>query len=182
MYTHTYYHLQLIPIIALSLVPVIELILDRLGQQRWWWQIAFAGVVVIGLAFSAVVSVANLKQDDYRVEPAYWQEIASYLPFDGKIIALTQDYGYRLMYYGWRKVILWPNRGELNVSKLRGSEKEFQEYFDKRIEGMSYFLITAFNQFDDQPDLKQYLKDHYPVVAEGVGYLIYDLQHPLQAP
>jgi hypothetical protein len=182
MNTHSYYHLQLIPIIALSLVPVIELILDRLGQQRWWWQVAFAGVVVIGLAFSAVVSVANLKQDDYGVEPAYWQEIASYLPFDGKIIALTQDYGYRLMYYGWRKVILWPNRGELNVSKLRGSEKEFQEYFDKRIEGMSYFLITAFNQFDDQPDLKQYLKDHYPVVAEGVGYLIYDLQHPLQAP
>ncbi len=180
MYTHSYYHLQLIPIIALSLVPLIELILDRLGQEKRWTQVAFAGLVAVGLTFSAAVSVAEFKQDNYRVEPAYWQEIASYLPSDGKIIALTQDYGYRLMYYGWRKVILWPNRGELNVSRLRGSEKEFQEYFDKRTQGMSYFLITAFNQFNDQPDLQQYLKDHYPVVAQGVGYLIYDLAHPLQ--
>jgi hypothetical protein len=127
-----------------------------------------------------VVSVAEQKREDHRVEPAYWQEIASYLPVDGKIIALTQDYGYRLMYYGWRKVTLWPNRGELNVARLRGSEKEFEEYFNKRIEDKSYFLITAFNQFRDQPDLQEYLEWHYPVVAEGVGYLIYDIANPLQ--
>lgn len=180
MYTHSYYHLQLVPIVALSLVPLIELILNRLSQERWWAQVVFAGLVMVGLAFSAAVSIGEMKTDDYRIEPAYWQEIASYLPSDGKIIALTQDYGYRLMYYGWRKVILWPNRGELNVSRLRGSEKEFQEYFSKRTEGMSYFLITAFNQFNDQPDLQEYLKGHYPVVAQGVGYLIYDLAHPLQ--
>lgn len=180
MYTHSYYHLQLIPIVALSLVPPIELILNRLSQEKWWAQVVFAGLVMAGLAFSAAVSIGEMRSEDYRVEPAYWQEIASYLPSDGKIIALTQDYGYRLMYYGWRKVILWPNRGELNVSKLRGSEKEFQEYFSKRTEGMSYFLITAFNQFNDQPDLQQYLKGHFPVVAQGVGYLIYDLEHPLQ--
>ncbi len=180
MTTHSYYHLQLTPIIALSLVPLIEVILEKIGEQRWWWQVAFAGVVVVGLAFSAVVSIGEQKQEDHRVETAYWQEIASYLPVDGKIIALTQDYGYRLMYYGWRKVTLWPNRGELNVAKLRGSEKEFEEYFNKRVEDKSYFLITAFNQFRDQPDLQEYLEKYYPVVAEGVGYLIYDLENPLQ--
>ncbi len=180
MTTHSYYHLQLIPIIALSLVPLIEVILEKIGQQRWGWQVAFAGVVIVGLAFTAVISVGEQKQEDHRVETAYWQEIASYLPVDGKIIALTQDYGYRLMYYGWRKVTLWPNRGELNVAKLRGSEKEFEEYFNKRTEEKSYFLITAFNQFRDQPDLQEYLEDNYPVVAEGVGYLIYDLENPLQ--
>ncbi|MGW8250223.1 MAG: ArnT family glycosyltransferase [Anaerolineales bacterium] len=179
MTTHNYYHLQLIPIIALSLVPLLEPVLEKIGEQRWWWQALFAGVVIMGLAFSAVVSVAEQKREDHRVETAYWQELASYLPVDGKIIALTQDYGYRLMYYGWRKVTLWPNRGELNVAKLRGSEKEFEAYFKKRVEDKSYFLITAFNQFDDQPDLQEYLEQHYPVVAQGVGYLIYDLANPL---
>ena len=41
MYTHNYYHLQLIPIIALSLVPVAQLILDRLTQEAKIWQFLF---------------------------------------------------------------------------------------------------------------------------------------------
>jgi len=179
MYTHNYYHLQLIPIIALSLVPVVELVLDRLQQQSKIWQLGIVVVVMIGLLYAAVVSVAEQRKEDHRNEPAYWQEIASYLPAEGKIMALTQDYGYRLMYYGWRKVTLWPNRGERAVSALRGSDKEFNEYFAKRSEDKSYFLITAFNQFEDQPDLQQHLEENYPRLAEGVGYRIYDLEHPL---
>ncbi len=112
---------------------------------------------------------------DDRSEPAYWQEIASYLPADGKIIALTQDYGYRLMYYGWRKVVLWPNRGELRLSVLRGSDKKFQEFFSKRTEGKRYFLVTAFNQFEDQPALKEMLYENFPILTEGTGYIIFDL-------
>jgi len=115
---------------------------------------------------------------DYRGEPAYWQEVASYLPQDGKTIALTQDYGYRLMYYGWRKVTLWPNRGEIKLGNLRGSAKEFDTFFSKRTEGKRYFVITAFKQFDDQPVLKQTLDERYALIAQGQGYLIYDLGQP----
>jgi 4-amino-4-deoxy-L-arabinose transferase-like glycosyltransferase len=180
MYTHNYYHLQLIPIIALSLVPVVELLLDRLQQQSRLWQAGALVIILIGLLYPAIVSVNEQRREDHRNEPAYWQEIASYLPADGKILALTQDYGYRLMYYGWRKVTLWPNRGERAVSALRGNEKEFGEYFARRSEDKSYFLITAFNQFEDQPDLEQYLEENYPRLAEGIGYRIYDLLHPLE--
>jgi hypothetical protein len=84
------------------------------------------------------------------------------------------------MYYGWRRVTLWPVRGERTLSVLRGSNKEFEEYFAKRTEGKDYFLITAFGQLDDQPDLKQMLQEHYPVAAEGNGYLIYNLARPIQ--
>ena len=83
------------------------------------------------------------------------------------------------MYYGQRKVSLWPNRGERTLASLRGSSKVFGDYFYKRTAGMSYFVITAFNQFNDQPDLKQYLADNFPVVSQGTGYLIYDLENPL---
>jgi len=83
-----------------------------------------------------------------------------------------------LMYYGWRKVTIWPPRGEIQLAKLRGSEKEFDEYFAKRIDGKNYFLITSFNQFEDQPVLKETLYARYPVFAEGPGYLIFDLTRP----
>lgn len=179
MYTHNYYHLQLIPIIALSLVPVAQLILDKLTQEAKIWQFLFALIVVAWIAYPSWVSIAEQKQENYRNEPAYWQEIASYLPDDGKIVALTQDYGYRLMYYGWRKVRLWPTRGERTLSSLRGSEKEFEQYFSNRTDGRKYFLITSFNQFNSQQDLKNFLSDNYPVHAEGSGYLIFDLDHQL---
>jgi 4-amino-4-deoxy-L-arabinose transferase-like glycosyltransferase len=179
MYTHSYYHLQLVPIIALSLSPAAGAILERIAPQPRLFRALFAGVVLIGIAFPAWQSVAELKREDFRGEPAHWQQIASYLPTDGKIVGLTQDYGYRLEYYGWRKVALWPVRGERTLASLRGSEKEFEAYFAKRTEGKDYFLVTSFNQLDDQPDLKQHLQKHYPLIAEGSGYLIYDLVHPL---
>ena len=179
MYTHSYYHLQLVPIIALSLAPLAQLLLDRLGKEKPIWKISFAAIVLVGVFFASWTSIYTFKSVDYRSEPEQWQQIASYLPEDGKIVALTQDYGYRLMYYGQRKVSLWPNRGERTLASLRGSSKVFGDYFYKRTAGMSYFVITAFNQFNDQPDLKQYLADNFPVVSQGTGYLIYDLENPL---
>jgi hypothetical protein len=178
MYTHNYYHLQVIPLIAISLIPVAQLFMEKLNEQPRFCQIAFAGVVLVGILYSSWVSIAAQNAEDYSKEPAYWEEIASYLPTDGKILALTQDYGYRLMYYGWRKVRLWPIRGERNLTELRGKDQEFEKDFINRIEGKSYFLITSFGQFNGQPDLKEYLYEHYPIHAEGDGYLIFDLTQP----
>lgn len=183
MYTHSYYHIQLISVIALSLAPLFELIIERVrigvDKPQRFWQALFVMIILVALVFTSWLSIAEFSREDYRSEPAHWENIASLLPSDGKIVALTQDYGYPLMYYGWRKVTLWPNRGERTLSSLRGSVKEFEQYLAKRIEGKSYFLITAFGQFNDQPDLKQALAERYPVFAEGDGYLIYDLEQPL---
>ena len=178
MYTHSYYHLQLIPIVAISITPVVQLVLEQLFRSKKIWQFLFAGASMAVLLYSSWQALIPLYTQDYRGEAAYWQEIASYLPANGKIIALTQDYGYRLMYYGWRKVSLWPNRGEINLSNLRNSNKEFMDYFVKRTEGKSYFLITAFNQFNDQPALQQILYDNHPILAQGQGYIIFDLTPP----
>lgn len=180
MYTHSYYHIQLVAILAISLVPSLQALAGQIGVQPRGWQAVAVGFFVLGIGFASWQAILPQYRDDYRHEPAYWQEIGSQLPADGKILALTQDYGYRIMYYGWRKVIIWPNRGEIALSELRREGKEFEDYFNRRSQGIDYFLITAFKQLDDQPDLKDHLKQHYPVYAEGGGYLIYDLAQPLQ--
>jgi 4-amino-4-deoxy-L-arabinose transferase-like glycosyltransferase len=178
MTSHSYYHLQLVPFIALSLAPVAQYITQWLVARIKVWQFLVAGLVMGLFLYSTWQALIPLYSQDYRNEPAYWQQIASHLPGDGKIIALTQDYGYRLMYYGWRKVVLWPNRGEIKLSVMRGSQKDLEAFFKKRIEGKSYFLITAFGQYEDQPVLQQMLSDNFPILAQGSGYLIFDLQHP----
>jgi hypothetical protein len=179
MYTHNYYHLMLIPMTALGLAPALAPLLKRAERQGLLWRAGLAAVLLVGVTFSAWTYLAPQRQENYQTEVTHWQEIASKIPADGKTIALTQDYGYRLMYYGWRKVVLWPIVGERELADLRGRGKEFEDLFNNRIEGNSYFLITAFNQYERQPDLEEILEANYPLLAEGQGYQIYDLEHPL---
>lgn len=179
MYTHNYYHLQLVPILALSLTCVGQVLIERLSNQSQPWKILLAGVALVSVIFPCWVAISTLKAEDFRKEPVYWQEIGALLPADGKIIALTQDYGYRLMYYGWRKVTLWQTSSEQNLAELRNREKEFSSIFSNHIEEKDFFLVTAMGQWKNQPTLQNTLYDNYPLIAEGDGYLLFDLAHPL---
>lgn len=180
MTTHNYYHEQLVPIVALSLAAPAGLLFERIRAQGWKWALPCgAGLLALAI-FLVYTSLSELKKDDYRSDAAYWQTIGSLVPADGKILALTQDYGYPLMYYGWRKVHLWPTTGEQNLAELRGSSKEFDSYFEKRIAGYDYFLITSFNQLDQQPVLKETLYARFQIAAEGPGYLVFYLSQPVE--
>jgi hypothetical protein len=179
MYTHNYYHLQLIPIVALSIAPVVQTLVERLAQQVKLWRWVFIGLFVMAITYSSWVARSVLMAEDYRSEPVYWQEMGKALPTDGKIIALTNDYGLRLLYYGWRNVGLWPSSGEQDLSELRGSSKDFQQQFTNRTMEYDYFLITAQGQLNKQPELSEMLSTHYPLVVKGDGYMVFDLRNPL---
>ncbi|MCS6906980.1 MAG: glycosyltransferase family 39 protein [Anaerolineales bacterium] len=180
IYTHSYYSLQLVPILALSLAPVAEVLRERLSGLEGFWRWSFAFWVVFVVAYPAWISITTARAEDHRTAPQYWAQIGALLPPEGKIIALTQSYGYPLMYYGWRKVTLWQSTGEQELAALRRREKDFEAAFTNRLEGMDYFLVTALNQFEAQKELKKALYQRYPLIAEGNGYLIFDLRHPLR--
>jgi hypothetical protein len=174
--THSYYHIQLVPIIALSLAPLFQLLVRRVARLPRTWQLAAGLVAAATLLFAAWTVRSTLLGVDYRSEPAFWERIGTVVPRDGNTIALVQSYGHLLNYYGGRKVELWPIAAELKLAGLRGnSVEDFEEFFAERTAGMQYFMITAFNQLELQPLLKDYLAAHYPVYQEGDGYLIYDL-------
>ena len=178
--THSYYHLQLVPIAALSIAPVVDLTVKRVIQQTRPWQALFAFLAVSALVFAAGTARSDMLSVDYRNEPVFWERIGKVIPMDGKTIGLIQDYGNLLNYYGWRHVKIWPVTGELALAGLRGNSiEDFEGFFLERTMGMDYFLITAFNQLEQQPLLQEYLADHYSIYAEGDGYVIYDLHRLL---
>ncbi len=173
MYTHSYYHIQLTPIIALGLSPLAEAVTRRAVGEKRIWQAALTGLAVLVIGFQAYVARSVLLAEDFRHEPAYWQAVGEAVPADADVIALAQDYGYRLMYYGWRRVDLWPLASGL--AELRGNKLNAEKIFAESAADKDYFLVTLFSQFDKQPDLKKIL-DQYPIVAEGDGFVLYDLR------
>ncbi|MBK7455343.1 MAG: glycosyltransferase family 39 protein [Anaerolineales bacterium] len=172
MYTHSYYHIQLIPIVALGLAAALNPLIESAAGQGTLGRAGFIAVIVAVIGFQSWVSRSILAEESFRHEPAFWQQVGGAIPADAKVIGLTQDYGFRLMYYGWRKVILWPYSTEL--AEVRNGNVDFSDRFDELTVGRDYFLVTAFGQLDKQPVLKKLL-DAYPVAVEGEGYVLYDL-------
>jgi len=184
--THDYYHLMLMPILALSLAPVADLVLDRLDKQGFIWRGIAAAALLFCVVYPAWVgrSAIYVAGNNYRREPPIWAKIGQVLPRDGNVIALTHDYGYRLAYYGWRMPnALWPTGADFDLNAARGlAQQDFQFMFADRIKGMRYFLVTLGSELESQAALKDMLYNHYTLIAEGDGYVIFDLEKPKEAP
>jgi len=171
MYTHSYYHIQLTPILALGLAAALNPLFERAATQGVASRAAFVAVIVALIGYQSWVARSVLVAENFRSEPAVWAAIGKTIPEDANVIALTQDYGFRLMMWGWRKVSLWPVTTDL--SQIRG-EADPSASFDEYIAGKDYFLVTAFGQLDKQPTLKKIL-NKYPIAAQGDGFVLYDL-------
>ncbi len=176
--THDYYHLPLIPLVALSLTPLAALVLQRIANLDLGAasRLAVVGVLLLGAAIQLWDIRVTLARDDYRNEPPYWEAIGEAVDRDAEIVALTQDYGDRLAYYGWVNVTNWPDTGDMKYRDLRGArEMTFDEWFARHTAGMDYFLVTRLKEFARQGDLYARLNDTYAIVGEGEGYLLFDL-------
>ncbi|MCC7119781.1 MAG: glycosyltransferase family 39 protein [Anaerolineales bacterium] len=172
MYTHSYYHIQLIPIVALGLAVVAHPLVEsvaRLGAVR---SVSFAALIVGVFAYQAWIARSVLIAENFRHEPAVWKNIGAQIPNDGETIALTQDYGFRVMLWGWKPVDLWPLT--TGLSEIKKGEQDFSVEFADLTAGKKYFLVTAFGQLEKQPGLKKILET-LPLLAEGDGFQLYAL-------
>lgn len=182
--THDYYHLPLIPLLAITLSPLITYGVKKLQAQRLHWlgQSILLGLVVVLFANNLWDIRVTLKRNDYRHEAAYWASLGEKLR-NGNVMALTHDYGYRLNYWGWKDASIWPTQGDLYLRELMGgSSEDALREFQNSIQGYDYFLVTLLGEFENQPALKQVLEQNYPLLEKGDGYLIFDLKHPKASP
>jgi 4-amino-4-deoxy-L-arabinose transferase-like glycosyltransferase len=173
MYTHSYYHVQLIPIIALGLAVAVNPLVESVTGTGGVRSASLLALIVMVFGYQAWIARSVLMAESFRHEPAFWENVGAQIPTDGETIALTQDYGFRVMLWGWRHVDLWPLVTDLG--EIKNGERDFSAQFEELTEGKEYFLVTAFGQLEKQPGLKDIL-DTYPILAEGDGYIVYDLR------
>jgi hypothetical protein len=174
--THDYYQEPFIPLVAISLAPVSDWMMARLAEVTVtrWMRIAAFIVLLYGVATTAWSVRSQLKLVNYRPQAAMWEEIGMILRRDTNVVALTQDYGSRLNYWGWQNARNWPYTGDINYHGLRGKSFEFYKLFGNLTWGKQYFLVTDFTELDRQPRLQQQLV-RLPVYKQGNGYVIYEL-------
>ncbi len=178
--THDYYHLPLIPLVAVSMAPVADVFLSHLNglASRPWTRIVAYCVLLYGLLGAAWVARSQMKAVDFQPQAAMWAQIGDRLGHGPNVVALTEDYGSRLAYWGWQNALIWPNSGDTDYHEARGASINFPELFSKMTVGNAFFLVTDFEELNRQAELKQRLTG-FAVYTQGDGYIVYDLQKPL---
>lgn len=171
--THDYYSLLLIPITAIFLAPLAELRIPNLKSkiQNLELHISLSLFIII----SSFIFTRTLHSIDYHPQAQQWAEINALFPPRAKLTALTEDYGMRLEYWGWKKAYIWPLYGDLAYEDLQGESKGFEKRFTAATNNRDYFIVTLFDQLARQPELQDKLST-YPVFAQTNDYIIYQLK------
>lgn len=178
--THDYYHLPIIPLVAISIAPVAVVLVDAFlnANPRRMVRAAMLILCISGVVVNLWQIRSHLKKADYRPEAQYWQNIAEVI-HNRSVVTLTPDYGYRLEYWGWVYSVAWPETGDLSLRQLAGQNTdEFNQLFQDTVSGKQLFLVTLLEQFDQQPGLKNKLTHDYPILQKADDYLLFDLEHP----
>ncbi len=180
--THDYYQLPFIPVVAISLAPLADSLLAHLAEFSMgrWMRMAAYVLLLYGVLATGWDVRNTLKSVDYRPEAAMWAEIGDKLGHNSNVVALTQDYGQRLNYWGWQNAEIWPNSGDIDYHEMRGASFDVASHFKQLTTGKNFFLVTDFAELNHQVELKQKLET-LSVYAQGDGYIIYDLRE-LHAP
>lgn len=177
--THDYYQLPFLVVLALSMSSVGQQLM--LSWKNWhpirlWKYLPYIVAVLMVLAGFWSGRLQLLK-DDYRKEPTFWRSLGDRLR-DYPVIGLTQDYGYRMSYYGWDTIENWQSSGDLALRQMAGKDKDdVINILEKNIAGKRYFLVTWFDDFKRQPEVMEYLDNRF-FVETGDGYRLYDLKAP----
>lgn len=94
---------------------------------------------------------------------------------------MTQDYGFRLSYWGWVNTTHWMSSYDFEYRELAGNVVDREALFGETIKGMDYFLITAFGELEKQPYVKDTLVNNYEVLDSSSDFVIFDLNARLEA-
>ncbi len=169
------------------IVPALGLSMGKLTLRNmlsdYKSELKFAGAFIgVDMEFKKYLS------DDFANEVRISKEIGEHVGHSANTVFLTPYFGRDLAYYGELAGFPWPTSESLYKRKLKGEivpdiEKDFTSkyivllYKGKLIKHTpDFFIITAFNEFDKQVELRKFLYANFPVFVQNKEYLIFDLR------
>ncbi|MCA9894645.1 MAG: glycosyltransferase family 39 protein [Anaerolineae bacterium] len=193
MHTHRYYHLPLIPIVALSVaegLAAYALYIKSNAANRLA-RMAIYGLVALSISLSIILVIGSHDNEpetlDYEAEVQAAIEIGQMLDHDQNTIILGHAYALPMLYHSELSGATWLPSVEVAAWHLSGRsipddtpEHLAQRIFEESgIDDPSYFIVTDMHEWEHQVGLREYLTTHHPIVAETDLYIIFDLRSQL---
>lgn len=189
--THHYYHLQVIPLVALSVGYVGALVFARLNDSRIPWKLRAAVIAILLIVFAldgikqVIIRRHHLENNmDFTRVVEVAKEIGQHVNHSMKCVFLDPEYGSTLKYHGWLAGWIWYSAWDISFSRrFRGEgEMSAQELYFKKyaIHQPEFFIVTDFKELERQNDLKEFLKSNFPIVASTPRYMIFDTTRVLK--
>jgi hypothetical protein len=176
----SYYHAQLLVVVALSIGPFLITIFHRLKEsieQPYWWAFVIAAFVLLTYYNFRETRNFFTFQTPVEVQEAA-QEIGDLVNHSTNTVYIAYYYGRPLIYLAEISGTFWP-RAITSDQLLRDSNAR-ELSVEERLESFDfipeYLIITNFQEFyRHHTDLEEFLTGRCSLVAETSHYLIYDL-------
>ncbi len=188
VHTHNYYQLQLIPIVALSLGSVADVIVEQLANRAWKGRpgrvtflatvLFVSGLTVVSYVRAVWEPLTNVNRDEVTIS----QVIGERVDHTTRALCLSYAYGDLLEYHGDVCAYPWPLGSDLRAERASpGLHPTVEERFKKMAHDYSpdYFIVTDMGEYREQPELDNFLAKNFPVLARADRYLIFDLRKKL---
>lgn len=180
-----HYHLMLVPIVALSigpLVPRLTALAEDIGRYP---QARTVGALALLLALTATVGrVREAFADSPALERAdLAAEIGDIVGHSTRTVFLASYYGVPLEYYGELAGEWWRRPWDEGVPRRPASRRSVEDRF--RLLGFEpdYFIITDFGVLRSiESDLESFLSQRCTLVAQRAEYLVFSLKGCLPPP
>jgi len=184
-FTHDYYHLQLIPLVALALAPFTDRVTASLREARLVARVS-TDVVLLLMFVAAVLDLAVVSfyrewRANFGDEVATYREVGGLVGHEANNVLLASYYGQPLEYYGEIGGVSWPYPPDLRLEGLMGMPARSAE---ERLAAMvavhdpRYFIATDLPELHAQQGLERFLALNFEVKAKTDRYVIYDLKAP----
>jgi hypothetical protein len=177
IHTHGYYQAQLIPIVAISMGPLVSLIAKHLEQtlKKWYWWLPVMGVFAL-IIYSGIREVRSQIGNHVFESEQTARQIGQIVNHSSQTVLLAYKYGLPLQYYGEFAGAYWPERIETWLNRqLSERELSVEERLDNLGFNPEYFVITDFNRFNKyHSDLEEFLINTCVLLDHSDEYLIYE--------
>ncbi len=184
IHTHGYYQLQLIPIVALSFGPLVDLSLERLRRvcTPWYWWFPVVGGMALIFVFGVREVRGRLVRPNFESE-AVSGSIGAAVGHSSRVVYLSPFYGRPLKYYAEIAGDYWPRPFMYWLYGLPGGRAiSLEERFQELDFVPEYFVITNFREYEaHHADLRDFLTNNCRLVAQTDDYLIYEIEACTQA-
>ncbi len=181
IHTHPYYQSLFVPAVALSAAGWAAW-LERRGLARLRWRLPPRAALTAGLCALLLATPDRVRvPHDPELIDAY-RAAGEAANHSMRVLALTQEWGTPLNYYGELFVRNYPSRFIIEMYSVMDNQgaavapmtpAERVALYDFPIE---YFIVTDLGELARQPDLQAYLDENGVVIAENHLYQVYDLR------